>query len=114
MESNSPSDLCFDPDSYESQFVHAAHLTNIPFWIQLSKPYGPGVLELACGAGRVTIPVAASGVDIEGVDHSEAFLALARERAQARSLSIKFLLGDLHKLRSQNGFDMRYLPTGTI
>jgi ubiquinone/menaquinone biosynthesis C-methylase UbiE len=114
MKSNSPSDLCFDPDIYESQFTHVAQFTDIPFWIHVSKEYGPRVLELACGAGRITIPVAESGVDIEGVDYSEGFLTLARERAQARSLSVRFHLGDIRSLPFHNEFDLMYLPACTI
>lgn len=114
MESNNPNEIFFNPDIYESQFAYSAQWNDIPFWIQLAKTYGPKVLELACGSGRVTIPVAESGVDIEGIDYSEGFLTLAQERTQSRSLSIKFHLADLRALPFQNKYDLMYLPTGTI
>lgn len=43
---------------------------------------GP-VLELACGTGRLTVPLAVAGVDMVGVDGSPSMLALARRKAAA-------------------------------
>lgn len=41
------------------------------------------VLDLACGTGAVTLPLAALGYDMTGVDRSEDMLAEARARAMA-------------------------------
>ena len=38
------------------------------------------MLELACGTGRVTIPLAQAGVDVVGVDLSPSMLAIAGEK----------------------------------
>lgn len=42
---------------------------------------GP-LLELACGSGRLLVPLARDGYTLTGVDTSEKMLALARERLQ--------------------------------
>ncbi|CAA9229842.1 MAG: hypothetical protein AVDCRST_MAG77-942 [uncultured Chloroflexi bacterium] len=39
------------------------------------------VLELACGSGRILLPLAAMGVSVTGLDTSPAMLALARQKA---------------------------------
>ena len=44
------------------------------------------VLEIGCGAGRVTIPLATNGVDITGLDVSSSMLAEAKRMAQQQSL----------------------------
>jgi SAM-dependent methyltransferase len=41
---------------------------------------GP-VLELACGTGRVTLPLCRAGVDVDGIDLSADALAVLREKA---------------------------------
>ena len=114
MSSNRPDELFADPAIYESQFAYAAQLTDVPYWIQLAKTLGPKVLELACGTGRITIPAFESGVDIDGVDFSEPMLRVARDRAKARSLPVKFFLGDIRSLSLQRQYDFMFLPTGTI
>ena len=114
MESNRPDEIFFDPDIYESQFAYAAQFPDIPFWIRLAKTFGPKVLELACGAGRITIPAFESGVDIDGLDFSGRMLAVARERARTRSLPINFILGDIRALPLKEQYDFMFLPTGTV
>ncbi|HEU5316306.1 MAG TPA: class I SAM-dependent methyltransferase [Chloroflexota bacterium] len=45
---------------------------------------GPGgILELACGTGRLLLPLAATGATVTGVDLSPSMLALAREKLAA-------------------------------
>ena len=53
---------------------------DVPFWRNLAKNAGGSVLELGCGTGRVSLPLARSGVVLVGVDRSAAMLALARRR----------------------------------
>jgi ubiquinone/menaquinone biosynthesis C-methylase UbiE len=38
------------------------------FILSLAKKHGGAVLELGCGTGRVTIPLAENGVEIVGLD----------------------------------------------
>jgi SAM-dependent methyltransferase len=45
--------------------------------------HGGKVLELACGTGRVAIRLAQDGVDVVGLDSSEAMLDVAREKSLA-------------------------------
>ncbi len=55
-------------------------------------PEGP-VLELAVGTGRVTIPLAAQGVDLRGIDASEAMVE--RMRAKPGGDRIPVTIGDM-------------------
>lgn len=52
------------------------------------------VLELACGTGRLTIPIAQAGVEIVGLDLSPSMLAQARTKAKAADVEIEFVQGD--------------------
>jgi len=114
MHANRPEDIFFDGDMYESQFTYVFPGPDVPFWIDLAKSFGPKVLELACGTGRVTIPVFESGVAVDGVDFSESMLRLARKHADAKSLKINFIQRDLRTLPFRDQYDLMYLPTATI
>lgn len=114
MRANTPDDIFFDGDIYESQFPYAFPGPDVPFWIDLAKNFGPKVLELACGTGRVTIPVFESGIAVDGIDFSESMLHLARKHAEAKSLKINFFQGDLRSLPFRDQYDLMFLPTATI
>jgi len=54
---------------------------DIPFWQGVAARARGRVLELGCGTGRVSLPLAADGVDLVGIDRSAPMLARAVERA---------------------------------
>jgi SAM-dependent methyltransferase len=114
MHANRPDDLIFDGDIHDSQFAYLFQRDDIPFWIALAQEYGPRVLELACGTGRITIPIALRGVAIDGLDFSESMLQGARERATNNGVAITFYQGDLRQLRFEATYDFIFLPTGTF
>ena len=56
------------------------------------------ILDLACGYGRFTIPLAKLGYRIEGIDITPALIKKAKEEADKSKLKIKFKIGDMRKL----------------
>ena len=60
---------------------------DIPFWRRLALASTGPVLELGCGTGRVTLPLARAGVTMVGVDLSEAMLKRARDRVRRARLA---------------------------
>jgi len=69
-------------------------VADIPFYLEEARNAGRPVLELACGTGRLTIPIAQSGVEIVGLDLSPSMLAHARTKARAAGVEIEFVEGD--------------------
>jgi ubiquinone/menaquinone biosynthesis C-methylase UbiE len=53
---------------------------DVPFWRRVAASAGGTVLELGSGTGRVSLPLAAAGVDLVGIDRSAPMLARAQER----------------------------------
>jgi SAM-dependent methyltransferase len=51
---------------------------DLPFYRELAQAEGGRVLELACGSGRVLLPLVGSGYDVVGIDVSPHMLAVAR------------------------------------
>jgi SAM-dependent methyltransferase len=57
-------------------------------WYHARLPRGAGsVLDLACGAGRLLVPLLADGHAVHGIDASAAALALCEERLRERGLA---------------------------
>lgn len=65
------------------------------------------VLDLACGTGAVTIPMAKRGYRMEGIDRSEEMLAVAGQKAGALSPAIRpqFYAMDMRSFALRNRYD---------
>ncbi|TFH16367.1 class I SAM-dependent methyltransferase [Candidatus Bathyarchaeota archaeon] len=83
---------------------------------ELFQEYGVSqdgvILDLACGIGRVSIPLAKMGYTIVGVDISPSYIQRAKEYAEEEGVSEKtlFITGDMREVSSVlreyvNGFD---------
>ena len=59
---------------------------------------GGRVLEVACGNGRICIPIAKRGFDVTGVDISASYIEDAKKRAARNKVKAHFICGDMRKL----------------
>jgi SAM-dependent methyltransferase len=66
---------------------------SIPFYSALGAEVGGPGLDLACGTGFLTIPLAEQGLAMTGVDRAPEMLDLARRKAER--LSIRWVLADI-------------------
>ena len=62
--------------------VYADVRDDIPFYVDAARRSGGPVLELGCGTGRVTVPIAEAGFAVTGLDSSPAMLDMARRKFQ--------------------------------
>lgn len=76
-----------------------------------ARCHGP-VLELGCGAGRVSLALSQTGFDVVGVDDSAAMLSLARDHAIDAGLSerIRFERMDVRSLELTDRFALAAYP----
>src|SRR3954471_24732919 len=63
---------------------------DVPFWRRVVAAAQGPVLELGCGTGRISVPLARAGAHLVGIDRSEQMLARLRSarnrhRASTRS-----------------------------
>src|SRR5262249_21004863 len=56
---------------------------DVPFWRDVATQTRGPVLELGCGTGRISLPLARAGVRLVGVDRSAQMLARASRRVAA-------------------------------
>jgi SAM-dependent methyltransferase len=69
--------------------------------IEFLRPYveaGQPALDVACGTGRVLIPLLGAGLDVDGSDLSPDMLALCRERAEREGLAPNLYAQATHEL----------------
>jgi len=74
--------------------------------LKTSKPLT--ILELGCGTGRISIPLAACGFSITGVDVDKKMLKLAEQKAHG--LGIEFIEADFIDLDLGKKFDVILMP----
>ena len=68
------------------------------------------MLELACGSGRVSVPLASDGHRVVGLDLSAAMLARARDRAARRGVEATFVEGDMRDFSLAETFALILIP----
>ena len=88
--------------------------SDLGYWSEQCRRYGGPVLELACGSGRLTAPLAAQGVEIEGLDISDPMLAVAREKAAAQGQSILWHQADMTDFDLGHRYSIIFFPVNSI
>lgn len=64
------------------------------------------VLELACGSGRILIPLAEKGIDILGLDISKEMLDFCQKKADERNVKVNTQQGDMRDFSLNEKFDV--------
>ena len=104
-------DLYEHPDLYDALLPADAH---VPFYVELARQQGGAVLELACGTGQLTIPIAAAGRPAIGLDRSHAMLNAARRRASAAGAPVAFVRGDMRDFALGRRFDVIFVARNSL
>jgi SAM-dependent methyltransferase len=86
------SDFYDYPDLYDELLPAEAH---VPYYVDLARQQAGPVLELACGTGQLTIPIALEGLAVTGLDSSRAMLDVAKRRAAEAGADVTFVEGDM-------------------
>jgi SAM-dependent methyltransferase len=68
------------------------------------KP-GHRVLDLGCALGQHSIELSRRGYDVTGLDYSQAFLAVARERVRQAGVPVRLIQGDMIQLAFEDEFE---------
>lgn len=93
-----------DPANYDRQDTSK---TGIAFYTSLAQETGDPVLELACGTGRVSIPIAQLGFSVTGLDIVPGMLA--RARSKAAGLPTRWIEGDARSFDLGEQFRLIFL-----
>ncbi len=67
----------------------------------LELPPEARILDLACGYGRIAVPLARRGFQVTGLDLSEPLLAVGRERATQAGVAVEWRRADMRDILSE-------------
>ena len=102
-------DLSFYQDAARYNAEHWWKTDDLAFWGQLAGEYGPLVLELAAGTGRLAPSVLKSGATYSGLEISEPFLQHAREKLASYGSKARLVRGDLRDFHLDETFDLIFI-----
>lgn len=105
------------PDFYDHPELYDALLpvdAHVPFYVDLARQQAGAVLELACGTGQLTIPVAALGLPVVGLDLSRPMLNVAIRRASAASTPVGFVQGDMRDFALGRDFKLIFVARNSL
>ena len=110
-------DKAIDPATYGERWaevyddLHAgADPTAVAVLADLAQ--GGRALELGIGTGRVALPLAATGVAVEGIDASESMVAKLREKPGGEDIPVT--MGDLADVGRPGPFDVVFVVFNTL
>jgi ubiquinone/menaquinone biosynthesis C-methylase UbiE len=104
-------DLIYDATMYDGLNTFLSDLQFYKKW--LPKDKNATLLELCCGSGRLTIPIAKE-YTICGVDNAPTMLEQAKLKANKEGLKIKFVEADIRSLQLHDTFDFIFIPFNSI
>jgi SAM-dependent methyltransferase len=74
--------------------------------------FGQPALDLACGTGRLLLPLLAAGLDVDGTDISADMLALCQERADREGLAPRLVAQAMQELDLPRRYRTIYICGG--
>lgn len=99
------------PDLYDALLPVSAH---VPFYVDVAQQRAGAVLELACGTGLLTIPIAQLGRPTVGLDQSGAMVAAAKRRASADNVPVTLLQGDMRDFALRREFNLIFVARNSL
>src|SRR5215208_5974965 len=83
---------------------------DLPLYLELAAGQGGRVLELACGSGRVLVPLVRAGHRVVGLDASPHMLTRTREKLQSAGFGdagrVRLIQGDMRAFELDELFDL--------
>jgi SAM-dependent methyltransferase len=99
---------------YDAAYSGKEDLHDLPFYVELAGRSGGPVLELACGTGRILLPTARAGIEIDGVDLSAPMLDVLRQQLPSEPPEVRrrvrLFEGDMRTFRSDRRYALVTIP----
>jgi SAM-dependent methyltransferase len=84
------------------------------FYREEARRTGGPILELACGTGRLTLPLARDGHEVVGLDASPEMLTAARRKARSQETAVTFLHGDMRSFELGRRFALVVISCNSL
>ena len=96
------------PDQYD--LMYHDFRADIGFHVADAKKANGPVLEVCCGNGRLTVPMAEAGVDVDGLDLDAGLLEDLRRKLDARGLRAGLHQGDMREFTMPRRYALVMIP----
>ena len=83
-------------------------------WMEYARAATGPVLEVMCGSGRLLVPLAAAGIDIDGIDASADMLAACSKKCAEQRLSPGLHLQFAHDLALPRRYALAFIAAGSF
>ena len=87
---------------------------DLPFYLRQAGLYGGPILALACGTGRVCLPLTKAGFEVSGLDASGPMLSYAKAKADQNEVGLDLYHGDCREFDLAKKFKTIVLPYNSI
>lgn len=101
-----------DPDLYDALLPASA--AQLHYYLNIAQQSAGAVLELACGSGQLTIPVAAKGSPTTGLDQSSKMLLAADRRAASARTRVQLVEGDMREFDLGQRFSLIFVARNSL
>ena len=94
--------------------IYATIQADIPFHVEQARHARGPVLEVGCGNGRVLIPCAAAGADMDGIDADPRMLEDARRKLGLQGLRAELSCADMRSFIQPRHYALIQIPFSTF
>jgi SAM-dependent methyltransferase len=105
------SDIYDHPALYDALLPATEHVS---YYVNLARQASGDVLELACGTGQLSVPIASAGLRAVGLDSSEPMLAAAKQRAATAGVSIEYVQADMRNFDLGRKFALIFVARNSL
>ena len=111
-----PENLYHHPTLYDLEYQEQTE--DVIFYVKAASQCGGPVLELGCGNGRITLPIARAGIDVTGIDQAIPMLDHLHTRLSLEPSAVagrvRILSGDFRALSELGRFPLVILPFNAL
>lgn len=85
-------------------------MDDLPFWKTLVQEVDGRSLEVACGTGRILIPLLEAGLEVDGMDISENMISLLREKTSKLGFEPGVRVQAMEALDMGRSYSLIFIP----
>lgn len=101
-----------DGRHYDLLFPHAQDTPHL--WLELGDQFGDPILELACGTGRIAVPLAQRGHVVTGIDLSESMLVEAVRKAAMAHVNLNLQVANMYDFDLSEKYSLILLAANAL
>lgn len=95
---------------YDEAYRAKPELQDVAMYKDFALRFGGPILEVGCGTGRVLVPVAQTGLEIDGIDLSEPMLSVLREKLSKENIKSQVQHADMRSFALEKRYKLITIP----